>query len=126
MPDSRESKVLRNVLMQDESAIDIERKILMHIETKRRRLGRIRWAVWIAWCLFVGLFAIAGVAESIGGRTALSSSVAAIAMATFWIALFFTASWYVRHVSLKFDSIEQALAAIQERLDEGLSGNTQQ
>lgn len=109
-------------LMDDHSgengdrAADLERRIMMLIEKKRRQIRRIRVAVAVAWGTVAALLVGGGVMESVVGHSVVTSSLAVVAPAMLTIALFLTVSWYVRSVSLRFDTVQQALAAIQERL----------
>ena len=126
MNDLQKHRDLRSSIMHNKPTTELERKVLVQIDRKRRHLCRIRWAAGIAWVLLVGVLVVGGIVESVSGKTPISSTLAMIGMGTFWIALFLTASWYVRYVSCQFDSIQQALAAIQERLDNSVSGDTGQ
>ena len=97
---------------------ELERRILMQIEQKQQRLHRIRWASKMAWVAFV-LILVAGVAvEGAGGSQVISSTLGMVLRAVLLIALILTVSWYVRGVSCRFDDVQQALAAIHDRLDE--------
>ncbi|MHB8863261.1 MAG: hypothetical protein ACYC6N_12700 [Pirellulaceae bacterium] len=95
---------------------ELERRIFMLIEQKQRQIRRIRVVVAIAWILLVIVVAMGAVAEGTSHRL-LSSTLAMIARGVLLGALVLTVSWYVRSVSLRFDSIRQALAAIQDRLE---------
>ena len=95
---------------------DLERRILMLIEKKRRQIHRIRIAVGVAWVVLAALMIAGGATEAVAGHGIVASSFAVVARAALLIAAILTVSWYVRSVSLRFDSIQQALAAIQDRL----------
>jgi hypothetical protein len=94
----------------------------MAIERKRRQVARMRIVVGIGWLALVLIMVAGGIAEATGWRI-LGSTLAVIARAALILAIFFTVSWYVRSVSLRFDSVQQALAAIQERLELSGSGD---
>ena len=100
----------------EQQVADLERKTLMSIEKKHRQIRRLRWVVVSVWIGLVALFVAGGVTEATAGRGVVTSTVAAIAQAMLLIALFLTVSLYVRSVSLRFAVIQQALAAIQDRL----------
>ena len=103
---------------------DLERRTLMLIEKKRRQVRRMRWIVPAVWGTLAILFVIGAIIEAAVGHGAATSTIAVIMQATLVIALVLSVSWYVRNVSLRFDSIQQALAAIQDRLgkDPGHAG----
>ena len=121
---------------KSDRAADLERKIMMLIEKKQHQIRRIRVAVAVAWGTVAALLVGGGVMESvpelqrrildavvpgisgmdIAGHDVVTSSLAVLAGPMLTIALFLTVSWYVRSVSLRFDTVQQALAAIQERL----------
>ena len=86
---------------------DIERRVLMLIDKKRRQVRRIRWIA-------------GGTMELSGGDRLVSASIAWFARALLLVALFLTVSWYVRSVSLRFDIIQQALSIIQDRLEKNV------
>ena len=88
----------------------------MAIERKRRQVARMRIVAAIGWLTLVAVMVAGGIAEAAGWRL-LGSTLAVVASAGLILAVFFTISWYVRNVSLRFDSVQQALAAIQERLE---------
>ncbi len=112
------------IIAHDELMIDpecvrnIERKTFAMIQNKRRQVGRMRWVVAIAWGLFVVILIVGSLIETTAGHGALTSSIAMAARALLVISLFLTGSWYVRSVYLRFDTIQQALSAIQDRLGE--------
>ena len=119
-------KLAQGLLQQDapqpERFQSLERRIAMAIERKRRQVARMRIVVGIGWLALVLIMVAGGIAEATGWRI-LGSTLAVIARAALILAIFFTVSWYVRSVSLRFDSVQQALAAIQERLELSGSGN---
>jgi hypothetical protein len=119
-------KLAQGLLQQDapqpERFQNLERRIAMAIERKRRQVARMRIVVGIGWLALVLIMVAGGIAEATGWRI-LGSTLAVIARAALILAIFFTVSWYVRSVSLRFDSVQQALAAIQERLELSGSGN---
>ena len=119
-------KLIQSLLQQDvpqtERYQDIERRIAMAVERKRRQVARMRIVVAIGWFTFALLMVAAGILETAGDRT-LSRILGVVAHAAFFLAVFFTISWYVRNISLRFDSVQQALAAIQERLEQCSSGD---
>jgi len=94
----------------------------MAVERKRRQVARMRIAVAVGWLALVLVMVAGGIAEAAGWQI-LGSTLAMVARAAFVLAIFFTISWYVRNVSLRFDSVQQALAAIQERLELSSSGD---
>jgi hypothetical protein len=94
----------------------------MAIEQKRRQVARMRIVVGIGWLVLVLIIVAGGIAETAGWRIA-GSTLGVIARGALFLAIFFSISWYVRSVSLRFDSVRQALAAIQERLELSGSGD---
>ena len=88
----------------------------MAVERKCRQVARMRIAVAIGWLALVLAMVVGGIAEAAGWQI-LGSTLAVVAGAALLLAVFFTISWYVRNVSLRFESVQQALAAIQERLE---------
>lgn len=99
---------------------DLERRVLMLIDKKRRQVRRIRWAVGIAWGVFVAVCIAGGIVESSTADRLVSTSFAGFARALLLVALVLTVSWYVRSVSLRFDLVQQALSVIQDRLEKSL------
>ena len=99
---------------------DLERRVLMLIDKKRRQVRRIRWAVGIAWVVLLAACIVGGTMELSTGDRLVSASIAWFARALLLVALFLTVSWYVRSVSLRFDIIQQALLMIQDRLEKNL------
>jgi len=112
--------------LNEKQIVALERRIMMAIEKKRRQVNRIRWAVGIAWGLLLLLLVIGGFTEITRGHGALTSTIAMAARAMLLIALFLTAAWHVRSVSLRFDSVQQALAAIYDRIAEEPAGGSQE
>ena len=98
----------------------------MMIDKKRRQVRRMRWAAGSAWVLLLTLIIVGGFSEVTGGRGVLTSSILLAARAALLIALFLTFSWYARSVSLRFESVQQALAAIQDRLAEQPTAGSQE
>jgi membrane protein YdbS with pleckstrin-like domain len=96
---------------------DLERRVLMLIDKKRRQVRRIRWAVGIAWAVLVAVCIAGGIVESSEADRLVSTGFAWFARALLLIALVLTVSWYVRSVSLRFDIVQQALSIIQDRLE---------
>ena len=90
----------------------------MLIEKKRHQVRRMRLIVPGVWGALVVLLIIGAITEAAMGHGAVTSTIAMIIQATLVIALFLSSSWYVRDVSLRFDSIQQALAAIQDQLEQ--------
>ncbi len=96
----------------------------MTIERKRRQIHRIRIAAIVVWLAFVVLLVFGGVLESAYGRSLTTSTIASCRAGG-------DADRSVSHrllvrpsVSIRFDSVQQALAAIQERLAQiQLNGN---
>jgi len=105
-------------LLDPQRLRDSERRTTIMIEKRQRQVKRMRWAVGLAWGLLLILFVAGGVIESVNRQSLAHKTIAALLPATLWIALFFTVSWYVRNVWLNFLRIQDALAAIQHRLDE--------
>lgn len=101
----------------------LERRVLMLIDKKRRQVRRIRWAVGIAWVVLLAVCIVGGTMELSAGDRLVSASIAWFARALLLVALFLTVSWYVRSVSLRFDIIQQALGAIQDRLEKNVQGS---
>jgi hypothetical protein len=99
-----------------ELGLELERKLVMAIEKKRRAVRRIRIAVVVAWLLLLCLIIAGGVMEAYSRHSIIPKTISVIARACFVVALFFTVSWYVRSVSLRFAIISDALAAIQNQL----------
>jgi hypothetical protein len=99
---------------------DLERRVLMLIDKKRRQVRRIRWAVGAAWVVLLGVCIVGGTMELSAGDRLVSASIAWFARALLLIALLLTVSWYVRSVSLRFDIIQQALAGVQDRLEKNV------
>jgi len=95
----------------------------MLIDKKRRQVRRIRWAVGIAWVVLLAVCIVGGTMELSAGDRLVSASIAWFARALLLVALFLTVSWYVRSVSLRFDIIQQALEAIQDRLEKNVQGS---
>jgi len=93
----------------------------MAVERKRRQVARMRIVLAIGWLTLVLVIVAGGIAEAAEWRI-LGSTLGIVARAAFLLAVVFTISWYVRNVSLRFDSVQQALAAIQERLELGSPG----
>lgn len=117
MSNRHETKALPYDWQLSEERIEaLERRIMMTIKKKRRQVNRMRWAVGTAWGLLLVLIIIGGFFELTRGNSILTSTMAVVAQATFVIALFLTVSWYVRSVSLRFDSVQQALAAIYDQI----------
>lgn len=104
------------LMSNSESVKNTERSALAMIEKKRRQISRMRWVVSIAWALFVAVLIAGSFIEASVGHGALVSTLAMTARSVFVISLFLTVAWYVRSVSLRFDIIQQGLAAIQDRL----------
>ena len=119
-------KLVQGLLQQDapqpERFQNLERRIAMALERTRRQVARMRIVVAIGWLTLVLVIVAGGIAEAAGWRI-LGSTLAMVASAAFVLAVFFTISWYVRNVSVRFDSVQQALAAIQERLELSSSGD---
>jgi len=88
----------------------------MAVERKRRQVARMRIVVAIGWLTFV-LIILAGVIAAAAGYQILWAKLGIVSHAALLLAIFFTISWYVRNISLRFDIVQQALAAIQERLE---------
>ena len=113
-------KLVQSLLQQDtlqtERCRDLERRIAMAVERKRHQVARMQIVVAIGWLTFILIILVGGIVEVAGCRI-LSATLGIVARAAFLLAAFFTISWYVRNVSLRFDSVQQALAAIQERLE---------
>lgn len=105
-------------LLEPERLRDLERRITMIIDKRQRQVKRMRWAVGLAWGLLIILFVAGATIESVFGRGLAPATIAVLLPGTFWIALFLTASWYVRSVSLNFRHIQDALTAIQHQLAE--------
>ena len=118
-------KLVQGLLQQDapqpERLQHLERRIAMAVERKRRQVARMRIVVAIGWLALVLVIVAGGIAEAAGWRI-LGSTLGIVARAALLLAAVFTISWYVRNVSLRFDSVQQALAAIQERLELRSSG----
>ena len=98
--------------------VELERKIGMAIEKKRREVRRMRIAVVVAWSMLAGLVIAWGIVEAVAGRSVLSGAVGIIAQACLTVALFFTISWHLRNVSLRFIQMSDALTDIQNQLSE--------
>ena len=94
----------------------------MAVERKRRQVARMRIVVAIGWLTFVLIIVAGGIVEAAGCQI-LGSTLGIVARAALLLAVFFTISWHVRNVSLRFESVQQALAAIQERLELSSSGD---
>ena len=113
-------KLAHGLLQQDAPQLErfqnLERRIAMAVERKCRQVARMRIAVAIGWLALVLAMVVGGIAEAAGWQI-LGSTLAVVAGAALLLAVFFTISWYVRNVSLRFESVQQALAAIQERLE---------
>ncbi|NQU76135.1 MAG: hypothetical protein HQ546_07480 [Planctomycetes bacterium] len=113
-------KLVQSLLKQDatqtERCQDLERRIAMAVERKRRQVARMRIVVAIGWLTFV-LIILAGVIAAAAGYQILWAKLGIVSHAALLLAIFFTISWYVRNISLRFDIVQQALAAIQERLE---------
>ena len=130
MSDNHENKPLPYGRQLSEDRISaLEGRIMMNIEKKRRQVARMRWAVGIAWSLLLLLFIIGGFIETTQGDSSSISTMflvthaaAMIAPAILIIALFLTVSWYIRSVSLRFDTVQQALAAIYDQITEKPAG----
>ena len=88
----------------------------MSIERRRRQLARMRIAVATGWLVLV-LAIVIGAIVDVAGWQVLTSTLGVVARAALVLAIFFTVSWYVRDVALRFDVVQQALAAIQEQLE---------
>ena len=95
----------------------------MSIENRKRQVRRIRYATGIAWGVVVIVFIVAMTIEVATGPSQVTRTLAVSLPSLLVIALFLTVSWYVRSVALRFDSVQQALAAIQSRLDEQRPGS---
>jgi len=111
----RREKLLRDAHPRIEFEASLERRVLMSIDRQRRQVQRMKTAIIIAWGLLLLLLAGGGIVEALGLKL-LASTLAVVARGALLLALVLTASWYYRSVSLQFDSVRQALAAIQDRL----------
>lgn len=111
----RREKLLRDAHPRIEFEASLERKVLMSIDRQRRQVQRMKTAIIIAWGLLLLLLAGGGIVEALGLKL-LASTLAVVARGALLLALVLTASGYYRSVSLQFDSVRQALAAIQDRL----------
>lgn len=99
-----------------EMSLELERKLTMTLEKKRREVRRIRMAVVVAWLLLICVFIAGAIIEGLAGHHPVAGALAATAQAGLVIAVFLTASWYVRSTSLRFACIMEALTAIQKQL----------
>ena len=111
----RREKLLRDAHPRIEFEASLERRVFMSIDRQRRQVQRMKTAIIIAWGLLLLLLAGGGIVEALGLKL-LASTLAVVARGALLLALVLTASWYYRSVSLQFDSVRQALAAIQDRL----------
>ena len=111
----RREKLLWDAHPRIEFEASLERRVLMSIDRQRRQVQRMKTAIIIAWGLLLLLLAGGGIVEALGLKL-LASTLAVVARGALLLALVLTASWYYRSVSLQFDSVRQALAAIQDRL----------
>ena len=98
--------------------VELERKIGMALEKKRREVRRLRIAVVVAWLLLFGLIVTGGIVEACVGHSVIPQAVSVIAQACLVVALFFTASWYMRSVSLRLAQISDTLTDVQNQLSE--------
>jgi membrane protein YdbS with pleckstrin-like domain len=98
-----------------EVGLELERKLVMAIEKKRREVRHIRIAVVVAWLLLLCLVIAGGIIDY-AGHSLTAKTISAFAQACLIIALFLTVSWHVRSVSLRFTIISDTLAAIQNQL----------
>jgi len=118
----RRERLLRDAHPRIEFEASLERRVFMSIDRQRRQVQRMKTAIIIAWGLLLLLLAGGGIVEALGLKL-LASTLAVVARGALLLALVLTASWYYRSVSLQFDSVRQALAAIQDRLKDLPSTN---
>lgn len=118
----RRERLLRDAHPRIEFEASLERRVFMSIDRQRRQVQRMKTAIIIAWGLLLLLLAGGGIVEALGLKL-LASTLAVVARGALLLALVLTASWYYRSASLQFDSVRQALAAIQDRLKDLPSTN---
>lgn len=118
MIDNKLSKFLQEHELIDQADSDqlIER-INRMISKKTLQVQRIRWAVMIAWCLFI-------CSELVCGRILFSQDqvvtryiLGYVAWVMLLISVVLTVSWFLRYVDLRFEKVQAALSAVQEALD---------
>jgi ABC-type multidrug transport system fused ATPase/permease subunit len=124
MKDNELSKLLQKHEVIDQADLDqLTERINSMITKKTLQVRRIRWAVLIAWVLFMCF-------ELFGGRILASQHLVAQAILFYvaWILLLIsvvlTISWYVRSVDLRFERVQAALSRIQEALDDLVKQST--
>ena len=99
--------------------LELEKKILVALEQKRREARRKRIVVLVgAWLLLLGLIVTAGVLEAVAGDSVVPRVVRLAAQIGLAVALFFTISWHMRNVSLRFTRMSDTLADIQSELSD--------
>lgn len=118
MVDNKLSKLLQEHELIDQADSDqlIER-INRMISKKTLQVQRIRWAVIVAWCLFICLELVCGRILTSQDLVVTRHILGYIAWAMLLISVFLTASWFLRSVDLRFEKVQVALSVVQEALD---------
>ena len=122
MSDNHNNKI-EQLLTHDgitpEVGLELEKKILVAIETKRREARRLRVAVLAgAWLLLLGLMISAEVLKAYAEHSVTTRVVCLAAQVGLAFALFLTISWHMRNVSLRFTKMSDTLAEVQNQLSE--------
>ncbi len=86
----------------------------------KARVRRMKWAAIISWLLLPSLFLLAYVVNALGGKAAIDTIgggiMAVLFIATPYIAIVFTISYFFRSRSLNSRQIHAKLADIEEQL----------